>query len=59
MNIKKVIIGLEMQRNYFNCTFFLIYKMRKELVFNNGYNDCTKDKYCFQKDKKKQLILIK
>ena len=26
--------------------------MRKELVFNNGYNNYTKDKYYFQKDKK-------
>ena len=26
--------------------------MRKEFVFNNGYNDYTKDKYYFQKDKK-------
>ena len=26
--------------------------MRKELVFNNGYNDYTKDKYYFQKDTK-------
>ena len=25
--------------------------MRKKLVFNNGYNDYTKDKYFFQKDK--------
>ena len=25
--------------------------MGKELVFNNGYNDDTKDKYYFQKDK--------
>ena len=25
--------------------------MRTELVFNNGYNDYTKDKYYFQKDK--------
>ena len=24
--------------------------MRKELVFNNRYNDYTKDKYCFRKD---------
>ena len=26
--------------------------MRKELVFNNRYNDFTKNKYYFQKDKK-------
>ena len=26
--------------------------MEKELVFNSGYNDYTKDKYYFQKDKK-------
>ena len=26
--------------------------MRKELVFNNGYNNYTKYKYYFQKDKK-------
>ena len=26
--------------------------MRKELVFNNGYNNYTKAKYYFQKDKK-------
>ena len=26
--------------------------MRKELVSNNGDNEYTKDKYCFQKDKK-------
>ena len=25
--------------------------MRKELVFNNGHNNYTKDKYYFQKDK--------
>ena len=25
--------------------------MRKELVFNNEYNDYTKDKYYIQKDK--------
>ena len=29
--------------------------MRKELVFNNEYNDYTKDKYYFQKDKKKPV----
>ena len=28
-----------------------MYKMRKELVFNNGYSDYAKDKYYFQKDK--------
>ena len=32
--------------------------MRKELVFNNGYNDYKKDKYYFQKDKN-PLILMK
>ena len=37
--------------NFFYLYFFSIYKMRKELVFNNGYNDYTKDKYYFQKDK--------
>ena len=25
--------------------------MRKELAFNNGYNDYRKDKYHFRKDK--------
>ena len=30
--------------------------MRKELVFNNGYNNYTEDKYCFQKDKKPVTI---
>ena len=29
--------------------------MRKELLFNNGYNDYTEDKYYFQKDKKKPI----
>ena len=29
--------------------------MRKELVFNNEYNDYTKDKYYFQKNKKKPV----
>ena len=28
-----------------------MYKMRKELVFNNGHNDYIIDKYYFQKDK--------
>ena len=32
--------------------------MRKEFAFDNGYNKYTKDKYCFQKEKK-QLILMK
>ena len=32
--------------------------MGKELVFNNGYNDDTKDKYYFKKIKI-QLILMK
>ena len=26
--------------------------MRKELVFNNGHNNYSIHKYCFQKDKK-------
>ena len=29
--------------------------MRKELVFSNDHNDYTKDKYYFQKDKKKPI----
>ena len=29
-----------------------MYKMRKEIVFKIKNNDYTKDKYCFQKDKK-------
>ena len=33
--------------------------MRKELIFNNEYNDCSIDKYYFQKDKKNLLILMK
>ena len=30
--------------------------MRKELVFNNGHNNYTEEKYNFQKDKKKTNI---
>ena len=29
--------------------------MRKELVFSNGHNNYTEDKYHFQKDKKKPI----
>ena len=33
--------------------------MRKELIFSNGYNDYSVDKYHFQKDKKDLSILMK
>ena len=33
--------------------------MRKELIFSNGHNDYSVDKYYFQKDKKSPLILMK
>ena len=33
--------------------------MRKELIFKNGYNDYSINKYYFQKDKKTLLILMK
>ena len=47
----------EYQRNYrvfflLLLLFFLMYKMRKDIVFKIKNNDYTKDKYCFQKDKK-------
>ena len=32
--------------------------MRKELIFNNGYNDYGIDKYYFQNDKKTLLTLM-
>ena len=32
-----------------------MYKMRKELVFNNGYNDHYINKCYFQKDKNKSI----
>ena len=51
--IKKIIVRLKKQNNFFYLYFFFhCIKMRKELVFNNGYNNYTEDKYCFQKDKK-------
>ena len=33
--------------------------MRKELIFNNGHDNYSIDKYYFQKDKKKPLIFMK
>ena len=36
----------------FSVIFFFIYKMGKELVFNNGHSNCYINKYYFQKDKK-------
>ena len=51
------------QRNYREAKrsafFFHCVKMRKELIFNNGYNDYSTDKYYFQKDIKNLLILMK
>ena len=29
--------------------------MRRELIFNNGHNNYSIEKYCFQKDKKKPI----
>ena len=43
--------GVDKQHNFF-INFFLIYKLRKELVFKIKNNNYTKDKYYFQKDKK-------
>ena len=43
--------------DFFVC--FTLYKMRKEIIFNNGHSNYSIDKYYFRKDKKTPLILMK
>ena len=53
----------EYQRNYheakkndfFHLYFFSMYKMKKELAFNNGHSNYSLNKYYFQKDKNKPI----
>ena len=49
-NIKKVIASLKNRIFFLHCI-----KMRKELIFNNGYNNYSMDMYYFQTDKKNPI----
>ena len=57
-NIKKIIVRLKEQHNFFiRIFFFHCLKMRKVLVFKIKHNNYTEEKYYFQKDKKKLLLM--